>query len=84
MAHLDYYDKLLLAIVGSLAIGVAVGIGTAVAFVTGLAGGALLATVFVYEAMFRNPPLPASTTTAKAAAVVWHAFLFATIVAAFI
>lgn len=82
MVTLEYYDKLLLGIAGSLALGTAVGLATSVAFVTGLAGGAMLATVFVYEAMFRNPPLPTSSTAARAAAVVWHVFLLATIAAA--
>lgn len=82
MVHLEYYDKLLIAIVGSLGLGMAVGLATSVAFVTGLAAGAAFATVFVYEAMFRNPPLPPSSTEIKAAAVVWHVFLIGTFVVA--
>ncbi|QFU84070.1 hypothetical protein [Natronorubrum aibiense] len=80
MSQLEYYDKLLLAIVGSLAVGLAIGLATSVAPETGLAGGAVFATVFVYDAMFRNPPLP--TAGVKAAAVVWHVFLVGTLVAA--
>ncbi|RKD97957.1 hypothetical protein [Halopiger aswanensis] len=80
--HFEYYDKLLVAIVGSLALGAIIGLATSVAFLTGLAGGAALATVFVYDAIVRNPPIPPSSTRAKAAAVVWHAFLVATIGAA--
>ncbi|WP_459808725.1 hypothetical protein [Halopiger thermotolerans] len=80
--HLEYYDKLLVAIVGSLALGVAIGLATSVAVLTGLAGGAALATVFVYDAIVRNPPIPTASARAKAAAVVWHVFLVATIGAA--
>ncbi|APW98027.1 hypothetical protein CHINAEXTREME_09640 [Halobiforma lacisalsi AJ5] len=80
--HLEYYDKLLLAIVASLGFGMAIGLATSVAFLTGLAGGAVLATVFVYDAMFRNPPIPAGSARAKVAAVVWHAFLLVTVGAA--
>ncbi|WP_394327721.1 hypothetical protein [Natronobacterium haloterrestre] len=60
----------------------AIGLATSVAFLTGLAGGALFATVFVYDAMFRNPPMPTGSARAKAAAVVWHAFLLITVAAA--
>ncbi|MDG5760214.1 hypothetical protein QA600_12795 [Natronococcus sp. A-GB1] len=38
--------------------------------------GALVATVFVYNAMFRNPSLPTAQPKRAAAAIVWHAFLF--------
>lgn len=84
MIHLAYYDKLLVAIIGSLGLGVAIGAATSVAFITGLAAGAVLATVFVYEALFRNPPIPPGSTQAKAAAIVWHAFLAVTVAAAVI
>ncbi|SEH15982.1 hypothetical protein SAMN04487967_2352 [Natronorubrum sediminis] len=82
MASLEYYDKLLLAIAGSLALGVAIGVVTSVAISTGVAGGSVVATVFVYEAMFRNPPSPVTSAQVKVAAVVWHAFLVIAIVAA--
>lgn len=82
VVHLEYYDKLLVAIGGSLGLGMAIGFATSVAFATGLAAGAAFATVFVYEAMFRNPPLPPSSTEIKAAAVVWHVFLIGTVVVA--
>ena len=82
MRHLDYYDRLLLAIVGSLALGMAIGVVTSIPFLTGLAGGAVLATAFVYDAMFRRPPIPTDSTRARAAAIVWHAFLVVTIAVA--
>ncbi|WP_049920171.1 hypothetical protein [Halobiforma nitratireducens] len=84
MTHfeLEYYDKLLIAIVASLGLGMVIGLTSSVAFISGLAAGALFATVFVYEAMFRNPPLPPESTGARAAAVVWHAFLVVVVAAA--
>ncbi|APX96772.1 hypothetical protein [Natronorubrum daqingense] len=82
MASLEYYDKLLLAIAGSLILGVVIGVTTSVAVSTGIAGGSVVATVFVYEAIFRNPPGPVTSAQVKATAVVWHAFLVVTIVAA--
>ncbi|MDQ2049514.1 hypothetical protein RBH26_03360 [Natronolimnohabitans sp. A-GB9] len=82
MSYLEYYDKLLLAIIGSLMLGIAVGVATSIAFTTGIAVGAALATVFVYEAMFRNPPLPPSASGRAVAAVGWHAFLAVVLVAA--
>ncbi|WP_240756746.1 hypothetical protein [Natronorubrum bangense] len=77
---LEYYDKLLLAIAGSLAFGVAIGVATSVAFEVGLASGAVFATLFVYDAMFRNPPLP--TAGARAAVLVWHVFVIVAIATA--
>lgn len=82
MKRLEYYDKLLIAIVGSLALGMGIGLATSVAFLTGLAGGAAVATLFVYDATFRHPPTPPASTRARAAAVVWHAVLAVTVAAA--
>jgi len=69
----SYYDKVLLAIAASLGGGSLLGLVTDVAFRLGLLAGALLATVFVYDAIFRHPPQP--TARARHAAVVWHLFL---------
>lgn len=71
----DYYDKILAAIAASLGGGALAGVITAVSFRVGLVAGALIATLFVYDAMFRNPPRPAPSPRAKAAAVLWHMFL---------
>lgn len=72
---LTYYDKVLMAIAASLAGGAVAGTTTGIRPRVGLLLGALVATGFVYHALFRNPPLPARSPRAKAAAVVWHAFL---------
>lgn len=69
----SYYDKILLAIAVSLGGGSVIGVVTDVEFRLGLLAGALLATVFVYDAMFRRPPQ--STPRARHAAIVWHLFL---------
>ncbi|QSW99593.1 hypothetical protein [Haloterrigena alkaliphila] len=84
MPHLDYYDKLLFAIVGSLGLGAALGLATSIAFPAGLAGGALIVTLFVYDAMFRHPPIPTKSTRVRTAAIGWHAFVAVTIAAAVI
>lgn len=72
---LDYYDKILAAIAVSLSGGAVVGTVTTLSFRVGLLAGALVATPFVYDAIFRNPPRPAPSRQATAAAIVWHAFL---------
>lgn len=72
---LGYYDRLLVAIAASLGGGAAVGAVTGLRPRVGLLAGALVATVFVYLGLFRNPPLPETSSRAKAAAIVWHAFL---------
>jgi hypothetical protein len=72
---LAYYDKILAAVGASLGGGGLVGVLTDLGLRTGLLAGALVATAFVYHALFRNPPRPPSSPRARAAAVVWHAFL---------
>lgn len=72
---LSYYDKILVAIPASLSGGILVGLLTSVPVQVGLLAGALLATVWIYDATFRNPPRPAVSTQVKLAAIVWHVFL---------
>ena len=74
----DYYDRILVAIAGSVLGGIVLGVTTAMPFRVGLFVGTVVATVFVYDAMFRNPPLPATNPRVATAAIVWHAFLFVT------
>ena len=80
----EYYDKILLAIAAALASGFAVGIATAVPMEVAMAGGVLVATPFVYNAIFRNPPLPGSGHQRAAVAIVWHAFLVWALLAALV
>lgn len=72
---LNYYDKILAAIAASLGGGALAGVITAVSFRVGLITGALVATIFVYDAIFRNPPRPGLSPQAKAAVIIWHVFL---------
>ena len=72
---LAYYDKILAAIAVSLSGGALAGVVTDLHLRVGLLAGGLVATLFVYHAMFRNPPQPTPSTQAKAAAIVWHVFI---------
>ncbi len=83
-SSLSYYDKILIAIAVSLGGGVLTGAVTAFSFQVGLIAGTVVATVFVYDAMFRNPPQPAPSTRAKAAVLVWHVFLGVLLVATYL
>lgn len=81
---LTYYDKVLLAIPASLSGGIIVGMVTSVPFRLGLLAGALIATIWIYDATFRNPPRPAISTQAKFAAIVWHVFLTVLLITVFL
>lgn len=70
----SYYDKILAAIGVSLGAGSLAGVLTPISFRIGLLAGALIATIPIYDALFRNPPQPPASK-ARVAAVVWHAFL---------
>lgn len=74
MVH--YYDKIIVGIAGSLATGVLVGLLTTVALETGIVVGSIVATLFMYDAMIRNPPLPPTDPHVAAPMIVWHAVLF--------
>ena len=72
---LDYYERLLVAIAGSVTLGAVVGLSPVVEFSHGVAAGSLVATVFLYEALFRNPPIPRSDGRIVAGAACWHLFV---------
>ncbi|WP_049892944.1 hypothetical protein [Natronococcus jeotgali] len=80
----DYYDRVLAGIAASLAGGLALGVATSLQLHTGVFVGALVATAFVYDAMFRNPPLPTAEPERAAAVLVWHAVLFALALAVYV
>jgi len=77
---MDRYDRLLGGMLVSLLLGVVVGLLPAVAFHQGMLGGSLLATGFFWQAVFRNPPVPASDRRMAGVAVAWHLGLFAYLV----
>lgn len=79
-ARISYYDKVLIAIGLCLTLGGAVGLLTALNVRTGLFAGASVATLFVYDAIFRNPPQPTPSTRAKVGAIVWHVLLGALLI----
>ena len=66
----SYYDRLLVAIAAAVLAGTASGLHPAVAPHVGLAGGSLVSTVFLYEALFRNPPTRPTRSTTAASVVV--------------
>lgn len=72
---LEYYDKILLAIAVSLGGGSLAGVATDIEFRLGLLAGALLATVFVYDATLRNPPRPPESARGTGALLGWHLLL---------
>lgn len=71
----DYYDKVLAAIAVSLGGGALVGFATVVGLREGVLAGSLVATLFVYDALFRHPPKPVPSSRAKVGAVAWHVFV---------
>lgn len=79
---MDRYDWILLAIAIALGGGLLVGVLTPVPMVYGLATGFVFATPFVYDAIYRNPPLPESDVQRAIAAIVWHVLLFWMVLAA--
>ncbi len=76
------YDWIIVAIPIALISGWLIGTVTSVPMEYGMAAGFLLATPFVYDAMFRNPPIPAANVQRAVAAVVWHVLLLWMIIAA--
>jgi hypothetical protein len=72
---LDYYDQILLAIAAVMVAGAAVGLHPLIAVHQGLAGGSLIATLFLYEILFRNPPTEPTTSTTAASVVVGISWL---------
>ncbi|MFO7834168.1 MAG: hypothetical protein R6V31_08975 [Halohasta sp.] len=73
----DHYDWVLGGIVGSILLGLAVSALTGIEFQAGLFGGALVATLFLYDAIVRNPPLPRTDPAMAVPLVVWHLGLVA-------
>jgi hypothetical protein len=72
---LDYYDQMLIAIAAVMLAGVAASVHPLIEIHQGLAGGSLVATLFLYEILFRNPPTEPTTSTTAAPAVVGSSWL---------
>jgi len=69
---IDYYDGVLMAIVGCILGGLAVSLVTGVGVRAGVSAGTLGATLFVYDAIFRHPPVPPIEPVLAVPLVVWH------------
>jgi len=68
----DYYDGVLVAIVGCVLGGLAVSLVTGIGVRAGASAGTLVATVFLYDALFRHPPLPRTDPSMVVPVVAWH------------
>ncbi|WP_253736942.1 hypothetical protein [Halohasta salina] len=68
----DYYDWVLAGIVGSVLLGAVVSAVVGVGLQTGLFAGTLVATLFLYDAIVRNPPLPRTDPAMIVPVAVWH------------
>lgn len=66
----DRYTRALVLIPVVLALGAAASVHPLVAFHQGLAGGSLLATLLLYDALFRNPPVEPTVRDGIATALV--------------
>lgn len=80
---MERYDWILLAISIALIGGGLVGALTSAPMEYGLVAGFVVATPFVYDAMFRSPPLPTDDFHRATAAIVWHVLLVVSVLAAF-
>jgi hypothetical protein len=67
---LDYYDWLLTAIAAAMVAGASLGAHPAITLHEGLAGGSVVATALLYEAVIRNPPTQPTRSTTVASVVV--------------
>ena len=79
---MEYYDAIIAGIAASLLGGVALAVLTPVSVQTGVFLGAGGATLFMYDAMIRHPPLPRSDPRVAVSALVWHAVVLVFAVAA--
>lgn len=71
----DPPGRLLVAIAMSLVAGGMTSLHDAVALHQGFAAGGLLATAFLYEALFRNPPVSPTDPSVVLSVLLWHLVL---------
>lgn len=69
---MEYYDLILAGISASVLLGVAASAVMGVGLRAGLFAGTLVATLFLYDALVRNPPLPRTDPTMVVPVVAWH------------
>lgn len=75
--RMAYYDKLLIAIAAMVVAGAVASVHPSIALHQGLAGGSPVATVFLYETVFRNPPVEPTRSTTLAGVIVGVGWLLA-------
>lgn len=75
MGWIEYQDLILLGIAASLLGGFSLALLTPVELRSGVFMGSAIATVFIYDAVFRNPPLPESDPRLTVSTIVWHIYL---------
>lgn len=75
----DYYDKVVIAIVSLIAAGLSASVHPSIALRQGLAGGTLLTAPFLYEVLFRNPPVESSRSSRMASVIVGTSLLLTTV-----
>ncbi|AUX07892.1 hypothetical protein AArcSl_0237 [Halalkaliarchaeum desulfuricum] len=73
----DYYDKLLAAVPAALALGALASLLDPLGFHQGLALGSLAATIILYEAIVRNPPIEPTAANVTASTITGIGWLLA-------
>lgn len=73
----DNYTRVLVLIPVALLGGAAVSLHPAVALHYGLAAGSALATIALYDALYRNPPVPRQDPWMASVTALWHVVLLA-------
>lgn len=68
--EIDYYDALLAGIIIALGAGASLSMHESIALHHGLAVGSVVATIILFEIIFRNPPVDRSTTQQGLSAIV--------------
>ncbi|WP_336134441.1 hypothetical protein [Natronomonas amylolytica] len=76
----DRYSRALVLIPVVLALGAAASAHPQVALHQGLAGGSLLSTLLLYDALFRNPPVEPTARDAAVTALVGIGWLLTLVV----
>lgn len=84
METFAYQDLILIGIAGSILGGILISLLTTIGLQTGVFLGSAVATIFMYDALFRNPPLPRKDPRMQASAILWHAFLLVVLLAVFL
>lgn len=69
---MDYYDGIIAGIFGSMLLGAVASALLGFGVQTGLFAGALVATLLLYDAIVRHPPVSPTDPTMLVVVVGWH------------